>query len=105
MPEADPLKTALTHTVSQPGGDNAYDGLSVGNMAVSVGENDCGAGLFRDSDLNEDCITNFLDFAIVADPLFADSAHDDYSLKPESPAFKLGFKPIDLSRVGIRGPK
>ena len=43
--------------------------------------------------------------SIVADPLFTDPANDDYSLKPESPAFKLGFKPIDLSRVGIRGPR
>ena len=41
--------------------------------------------------------------SIVADPLFVDPDNDDYSLRPESPAFKLGFKPIDLSRVGIRG--
>ena len=40
--------------------------------------------------------------SIVADPLFVDPANDDYSLRPESPAFKLGFKPIDLSRVGLR---
>ena len=31
--------------------------------------------------------------------------NDDYTLRPESPAFKLGFKPIDLSRVGLRGIK
>ncbi len=41
--------------------------------------------------------------SIVADPLFVDPENDDYSLRPESPAFKLGFKPIDLSRVGLRG--
>jgi len=43
--------------------------------------------------------------SIFADPLFVDPENDDYSLKPESPAFKLGFKPIDLSRVGLRGRK
>ena len=43
--------------------------------------------------------------SIVADPLFVDPANDDYSLRPESPAFKLGFKPIDLTRVGLRGRK
>ena len=43
--------------------------------------------------------------SIVADPLFADPEHDDYSLRPESPAFKLGFKAIDLSTVGLRGRK
>ena len=41
--------------------------------------------------------------SIVADPLFVDLENDDYSLRPESPAFELGFKPIDLSRVGLRG--
>ncbi len=43
--------------------------------------------------------------SIVADPLFVDPENDDYSLRPESPAFKLGFKPIDISRVGLRGTK
>ena len=41
--------------------------------------------------------------SIVADPLFVDAANDDYSLKPDSPAFQLGFKPIDVSTVGLRG--
>jgi len=41
--------------------------------------------------------------SVVADPLFVDPENDDYSLKPDSPALKLGFKPIDLSKVGLRG--
>jgi hypothetical protein len=41
--------------------------------------------------------------SITADPLFVDLANNDYSLKPESPAFKVGFKPIDISQVGLRG--
>ena len=41
--------------------------------------------------------------SLVADPLFVDAAHDDYALKPASPALKLGFVPIDLSTVGLRG--
>ena len=40
--------------------------------------------------------------SIVADPLFVDPAKDDYRLKPESPAFALGFKEIDMSTVGLR---
>jgi hypothetical protein len=43
--------------------------------------------------------------SMVADPLFVDPENDDYSLRPESPAFKLGFKPIDISDVGLRGRK
>ena len=41
--------------------------------------------------------------SIVADPKFKDPANRDYTLLPESPAFKLGFKAIDLSSVGLRG--
>ncbi|MFC2111679.1 right-handed parallel beta-helix repeat-containing protein [Bacteroidota bacterium] len=41
--------------------------------------------------------------SVIADPLFVDPENDDYSLRPESPAFKLGFKSIDLSNVGLRG--
>ena len=68
-PEAHPHNTALTHSVSQPGGDNAYDGLSVSNVSVSVGENDCGVVPVDDTDYTggpegqPDCITNLLDFA------------------------------------------
>ena len=40
--------------------------------------------------------------SLVADPRFTDPAAGDYSLRPDSPAWKLGFKPIDLSRVGPR---
>jgi len=41
--------------------------------------------------------------SVVADPLFVEAAHDDYRLEPESPALKLGFKPIDVSRIGAQG--
>jgi hypothetical protein len=42
--------------------------------------------------------------SVVADPLFADPQHGDFTLKPDSPALKLGFKPIDLSEIGLTGP-
>ena len=40
--------------------------------------------------------------SIIADPLFVDPDHGDFTLKPDSPAFRLEFRPIDLSRVGPR---
>ena len=39
--------------------------------------------------------------SVVADPLFVDAANNDYRLRPESPAYDLGFEPIDLSSVGL----
>lgn len=37
--------------------------------------------------------------SVIADPLFTDPKRDDYSLKPGSPALKLGFQPIDTSKI------
>lgn len=39
--------------------------------------------------------------SLVADPLFVAPGKDDWRLKPESPAFKLGFKPILVEKIGI----
>lgn len=38
--------------------------------------------------------------SVVADPCFVDAKNYNFTLKDESPAFKLGFKPIDTSDVG-----
>jgi hypothetical protein len=38
--------------------------------------------------------------SLVADPLFVALRENDFRLQPNSPAFSLGFRPIDLSGVG-----
>jgi len=38
----------------------------------------------------------------IADPLLVDPARPELGLKPESPAYALGFKPIDLTGLGPR---
>ena len=38
--------------------------------------------------------------SVIADPMFVDPEHDDYRLKPESPAFTLGFQAIDFTKIG-----
>ncbi len=39
--------------------------------------------------------------SLYTDPQFMDAEHFDFSLKENSPAFQLGFKPIDMSKVGL----
>jgi len=41
--------------------------------------------------------------SIVADPLFVSPETGDFRLQPNSPASKIGFKPIDLSHTGLYG--
>jgi len=40
--------------------------------------------------------------SLLADPLFIAPRQNDFRLQPNSPALKFGFRPIDLSQVGIR---
>jgi hypothetical protein len=41
--------------------------------------------------------------SLIADPLFVNPGKDDYRLKPDSPAFKLGFKAIPVEKIGPKG--
>jgi len=42
--------------------------------------------------------------SIIADPLFVAPKTFDFRLRPESPALKIGFEPIDAREIGLRGP-
>jgi hypothetical protein len=40
--------------------------------------------------------------SVIADPLFINPRRDNYRLSANSPALSLGFKPIDLTAIGVR---
>jgi parallel beta-helix repeat protein len=40
--------------------------------------------------------------SMIADPCFVDAEKGDFRLKPESPAFALGFQPIETKNIGPR---
>ena len=40
--------------------------------------------------------------SLVGEPMFTDPEHDDYSLRPESPACELGFNAIEMRGIGPR---
>ena len=62
-------------------------------------------GLSWDEWKTKTATTGFnLDYhSLIADPKFVDPQKDDFRLQADSPAFKLGFRPIDLQGVGPRG--
>ena len=41
-------------------------------------------------------------YSVLADPFFVDPGNDDYRLRPESPAFELGFKSIPVEQIGLQ---
>jgi hypothetical protein len=43
----------------------------------------------------------FEDNLLEGDPKFVDAAHADFRLKPDSPAWKLGFKRIPIEKIGL----
>jgi hypothetical protein len=38
---------------------------------------------------------------VIDDPLFVDPANDDYRLREDSPAWKLGFQRIPVEQIGL----
>ncbi len=41
--------------------------------------------------------------SVVADPLLRDPKQDNFDVQPDSPAFKLGFKPFNWREAGVYG--
>jgi hypothetical protein len=66
-----------------------------------VARNICVGGRWADIEGGAREGVTFVDNLTDQDPLFVDRAHLNFRLKPESPAFKLGFQPIPVEKIGL----
>jgi len=72
--------------------------LAKGNRIV---RNICSGGRWLDLlDKLDDKVVYVKDNLVGEDPLFVDAGHQDFRLKDDSPAYKLGFKRIPFEEIG-----
>jgi len=81
----------------------ADDGVPPGN--ISILRNICvGSELLKTTwGATKDMIL-VGDSLVGQDPNFIDAANGDFRLKDDSPAFKLGFKPLPTDQIGLKRP-
>lgn len=60
-----------------------------------------GAGKAREYSLDEWRELGFDGHSVFADPMFTNPANNDYTLKPGSPALRLGFKNFEMGAWGL----
>ena len=77
------------------------DGVPPENNVVA--RNICAGGTWLEASWHTEAAqyVQVIDNLVDADPHFVDAAHDDYRLKSDSPALKLGFQPIPIEQIGL----
>jgi hypothetical protein len=70
----------------------------VGNVLT---RNICVRGRWGDFESKAKPLITFRDNLLDQDPLFVDAARQNFQLRDDSPAFKLGFERIPLERIGL----
>jgi len=66
-----------------------------------IARNICSGGKWDDVEDKARPYLTFQDNLLNEDPHFVDPAKLDFRLKEDSPAFKLGFKPIPIEQIGL----
>ena len=89
----------------EKGGHRCLHAISTHNNLLFDSENEeiCIVEIEAEKiDLNEAQIAfGFEENSYVANPLFKDFENNDFTLLEASPAFKIGFKPINIKNVGV----
>jgi hypothetical protein len=65
-----------------------------------IARNICVGGRWGDFEPKAKPMVTFTDNLLDEDPHFMDAARGDFRLRPDSPALKLGFKPIPIEKIG-----
>jgi len=68
---------------------------------ILVAHNICVGGRWDDIEGAARPGVTFKDNLLDKNPLFVDAKKQDFNMKPESPAWKLGFKPIPFDKIGL----
>jgi hypothetical protein len=66
-----------------------------------VARNICVGGRWGDFEDKAKPMITFRDNLLDADPRFVDPTHDNYQLRPDSPAWRLGFQRLPLDKIGL----
>ncbi|MCC6444492.1 MAG: right-handed parallel beta-helix repeat-containing protein [Armatimonadetes bacterium] len=66
-----------------------------------IARNICWGGSWDEVEASARPWVTFIDNLVQTDPKFADASRQDFRLKPDSPAWKLGFKPIPAEKIGL----
>ncbi len=68
---------------------------------IKVIRNICLGGKWTNIEGAAASAVSFKDNLLDQDPLFVNAMRHNFNLKPESPAWKLGFKPIPFDKIGL----
>lgn len=80
---------------------NILDNDPMAPKNLLVTKNICVGGRWEDVENIARPGVTFKDNLVDVDPQFVDAKNLNFNLKPTSPAFKIGFKPIPINKIGL----